>query len=385
MLDGRWRRSGLPVLFARHPVETNELYAVAFAALRAALDRRGLPHPTQIHTDWFPGLPRMTKQVFSAAQHVQGLEHFFRNLSKKTVQDLETGETIKVPKLKKTQILRVVTRHLHKLARSPTLSMFLLVTKTWLDRMEHCWEERDFAAYLKRQYFVERPLNEAIYGWSAGLGASWWYGMTSAVLQGHPASQQQAEASHRQFKRCVGRSPNAQLPDVLKRIKNAVALWAAATSQSESSYVLRTDAGFTGGVPLSPDDWMISRQGTGLWRQHLPGVGAAILPALWRLHEDARKKRARGAARMFIMRAGCPASVDPGMADAMVAQVITKKIAGIASPTWHFDSVRAPDCLPPHFFREADGHVDRPLHCLPCAGQSAMANVCRMLWGSGFV
>ena len=326
MLDGRWRRSGLPVLFARHPVETNELYAVAFAALRAAFDRRGLPHPTQIHTDWFPGLPRMTKQVFSAAQHVQGLEHFFRNLSKKTVQDLETGETIKVPKLKKTQILRVVTRHLHKLARSPTLSMFLLVTKTWLDRMEHCWEERDFAAYLKRQYFVERPLNEAIYGWSAGLGASWWYGMTSAVLQGHPASQQQAEASHRQFKRCVGRSPNAQLPDVLKRIKNAVALWAAATSQSESSYVLRTDAGFTGGVPLSPDDWMISRQGTGLWRQHLPGVGAVILPALWRLHEDARKKRARGAARMFIMRTGCPASVDPGMADAMVAQVITKKI-----------------------------------------------------------
>ena len=84
--------------------------------------------------------------------------------------------------------------------------------------------------------------------------------------------------------------------------------------------------------PLSPDDWMISRQGTGLWRQHLPGVGAVILPALWRLHEDARKtpasvqERARGAARMFIMRTGCPASVDPGMADAMVAQVITKKI-----------------------------------------------------------
>ncbi|CAE7889292.1 unnamed protein product, partial [Symbiodinium microadriaticum] len=300
MLDGRWRRSGLPVLFARHPVETNELYAVAFAALRTALDRR--------------------------------LEHFFRNLSKKTVRDLETGETIKVPKLKKSQLLRVVTRHLHKLARLPTLSMFLLLTKTWLDRMEHCWEERDFAAYLKRQYFVERPLNEAIYGWPRGLGASWWYGMTSAVLQGHPASQQQAEASHRQFKRCVGRSPNARLPDVIKRIKNAVALWVAATSHSESSYVLRTDAGFTGGVPLSPDDWMIQRHGTGLWRHHLPGVGTMILPALWRLQEDARKtpasvqERARGAARMFIMRTGCPASVDPAMADAMLAQVITKKI-----------------------------------------------------------
>ncbi|CAE7255268.1 unnamed protein product [Symbiodinium microadriaticum] len=101
MLDGRWRRSGLPVLFARHPVETNELYAVAFAALCTALDRR--------------------------------LEHFFRNLSEKTVRDLETGETIKVP-------------------------------------MEHCWEERDVAAYLKRQYSVERRLNEAIYGWPAGLG-----------------------------------------------------------------------------------------------------------------------------------------------------------------------------------------------------------------------
>ena len=97
-------------------------------------------------------MTKLTKQAFSAAQHVQGLERFFRNLSKKTVQGLETWETIQVPKLKKT--LRVVTRHLHKLARLPTLSMFLLLTKTWLDRMEHCWEERDFAVYLKRQYFV---------------------------------------------------------------------------------------------------------------------------------------------------------------------------------------------------------------------------------------
>ena len=396
MLDGRWRRSGLPVLFARHPVETNELYAVAFAALRTALDRRGLPHPTQIHTDWFPGLPRMTKQVFPAAQHVQGLEHFFRNLSKKTVRDLETGETIKVPKLKKSQLLRVVTRHLHKLARLPTLSMFLLLTKTWLDRMEHCWEERDFAAYLKRQYFVERPLNEAIYGWPRGLGASWWYGMTSAVLQGHPASQQQAEASHRQFKRCVGRSPNARLPDVIKRIKNAVALWVAATSHSESSYVLRTDAGFTGGVPLSPDDWMIQRHGTGLWRHHLPGVGTMILPALWRLQEDARKtpasvqERARGAARMFIMRTGCPASVDPAMADAMLAQVITKKIPqlqalllqhGILTPFEHpiashrisFEKLTdmwTEHCIVSH----APARVRWQIEFFPCASVSCMCS-----------
>ena len=103
-------------------------------------------------------------------------------------------------------------------------------------------------------------------------------------------------------------------------------------ARSELSYVLRTDAGFTGAVPLSPDDWMIHRQGTGLWRHHLPGVGAVILPALWRLHEDARKtpasvqERASGTARMFIMRTDCLASVDPGMADAMVAQAITNKI-----------------------------------------------------------
>ncbi|CAE7381251.1 unnamed protein product, partial [Symbiodinium microadriaticum] len=55
---------------------------------------------------------------------------------------------------------------------------------------------------------------------------------------------------------------------------------------------------------------------------------SSLVAPAGRCQEDSRsvQERARGAARMFILRAGCPASVDPGMADATLAQVITKKI-----------------------------------------------------------
>ncbi|CAE7430149.1 unnamed protein product [Symbiodinium sp. CCMP2592] len=309
----------------------SDRWRVALRELQKELERRDVPMPCQIHTDHFPGLRQVCKATFPSSRHVPGMEHMFRNFAKSEIRDRETGEPLRVPRLA-SRPLPVVIGHLHRLARVPTLSLFMLLASEWLQRMTHEWPDPDFAAYLRRQYFHEGPVDAQIYGIETGLKASFWYGHASKTVAGHPPSQQQSEASHRQFKRIVGKSPNDKLPAVIERCKSAVALWSSVSTSTEASYGLVTPSGNTGGVPLSPDLWMVQRDGTGLWRHHLPGSGTVIVPAVWRIHDDVGRtpscvvEDSFSTGRCFIMRTGTPGPVDSGHARQMMAQLRTRNV-----------------------------------------------------------
>ena len=200
-----WRRSGFPVMVARHPTERPEVYGRCLTALTEELQRLRLPHVSQIGTDWAPGLRRVIQASMPRCVWVPDMDHMFRNMAKSNLVE-ENGETVRVPRLKSRDI-RIVQKYLDMLAMLPTMSLFLVTLRVFLDRMKNGWHEVEFHDFFVKQYLYKARLPEDTFGISEVLAARWFYGSTSHVAAGHPPSMQTPEQCHRQFKRCLTDSP----------------------------------------------------------------------------------------------------------------------------------------------------------------------------------
>ncbi|CAE7353151.1 unnamed protein product [Symbiodinium microadriaticum] len=172
-----WRRSGFPVMVARHPTERPEVYGRCLTALTAELQRLRLPHVSQIGTDWAPGLGRVVQASMPRCVWVPDMDHMFKNMSKTNLVE-ENGETVRVPRLKSRDI-RVVQKYMDMLAMLPTTSLFLVTMRVFLDRMKNGWQEVEFHDFFVKQYLYKASVPEATFGVQEVLSARWYYGCQS--------------------------------------------------------------------------------------------------------------------------------------------------------------------------------------------------------------
>ena len=113
------------------------------------------------------------------------------------------------------------------------------------------WNEPAWADYFTQQYLHWVPLSTDTFGVPGAWGARWWYGLSSGLYPGAPPSQQQAEQSHRQWKRAVADNQRRTVIDVLQSLKQAVTLWTGSRSEEESSYSLMCSPGHAATFPVN--------------------------------------------------------------------------------------------------------------------------------------
>ena len=283
-----WRRSGFPIMVARHPTERPEVYGRCLTALMAELQRLQLPHVSQIGTDWAPGLGRVVRASMPRCVWVPDIDHMFKNMAKTNLVE-ESGEMVRVPRLKSRDI-RVVHKYMDMLAMLPTTSLFLVTLRVFLDRIKNGWQEVEFHDFFVKQYLYKARVQEATFGVEEVLAARWYYGNQSHVAQGHPPAMQTPEQCHRQFKRCLTDSPERSLLQVLDSLKESVDLWSSSRTRQEADYTLFTCAGHCASRPCRPDEWMLT--GSQLYQRRCPGAGVQLLPTIARIQEALRARRA---------------------------------------------------------------------------------------------
>lgn len=306
-LDERWRRSALPLAVARHPTERPEVYKHALSAVATELQRRQLPPPSQIHSDWAPGLASAIREaagqnVLHSPLHVPDMEHMIANITTKKKTTALDGSEIRVPRMKSRDV-KVVPPYLHTMALLPTSGLFLVALRTFLTRIKDGWEEPAFHDYIINQYLYRASLRPAVVGESEAWAAKWWHGASGPVAAGFPPSQQTVEQSHRHFKRCITDAPGRTVIDVLESLKEVVALWTSTRSSEAKSYTLLTPTGCTAVVPTRPDGWML--RGLPLHRLRAPG-GVRLLPTIKRILEARGPKPARNPKpNLYCCKKGC--------------------------------------------------------------------------------
>ena len=170
MLDGRWRRSGLPLLFARHPVETCSPRCSRHSHRRVRRTAK------DDQTDQTSFLCCSTRPRFGALlpQPVQ----------ENRARPRDWGDDPSAEAQENTQSSDTSPAQAGSLADALHIPV---VNQNVVGQDGALLGRAGFCSVLEAAVlcdFVECLLNEAIYGWPADLGASWWYGMTSAVLQG---------------------------------------------------------------------------------------------------------------------------------------------------------------------------------------------------------
>ena len=81
---GSWIRTPWPLVVGCFPgSESHEIYWELLTIFRPELDRRGMPGPEQLHSDWFPGLSRIWRGFFPKGRGAaQGIEHCLRAMRK---------------------------------------------------------------------------------------------------------------------------------------------------------------------------------------------------------------------------------------------------------------------------------------------------------------
>ena len=171
----------------------------------------------------------------------------------------------------------------------PTMSLFLVTLRVFLDRMKNGWHEVEFHDFFVKQYLYKARLPEDTFGISEVLAARWFYGSTSHVAAGHPPSMQTPEQCHRQFRRCLTDPPERTLLQVLDSLQESVDLWGSACTRQEADYTLFTCHGHCASRPCRPDEWMLT--GGRLYQRRCPGAAVQLLPTIAR-KEASRARRA---------------------------------------------------------------------------------------------
>ena len=273
-----WRRSGFPIMVARHASERPEMYGRCLTALMAEIRRLQLPPVSQVGTDWAPGLGPV---VLETSLWVPDMEHMFQNMAKTSLAT-EDGEKVRVPRLKSRDV-GVVKSYLNMLALLPTMSLFIVTLRVFLDRMKNGWNEPEFHQFFVKQYLYRARLPAETFGVGEALMARWHYGSTSTISPGHPPSMQTPEQCHKQVKRCLTDSPERSLLQVLDSLKESIDLWSATRTTDEAAYTLFTPPGHCASRPCCPDEWMLA--GSQLYQRRCPGANVQLLPTIARIQE----------------------------------------------------------------------------------------------------
>lgn len=163
------------------------------------------------------------------------------------------------------------------------------------------------------------------YGMNEMTWAHWWCGLQSFSCCGHACSQQQPEASHAQFKRCLGSGlrglAGKTLPEICTELEKSIKLWTSPPrddEEEEAAYTLMSKTYNL--VPTQPDDWM--------WTDYChyvyePGWGTVSLPSITRILRDGHIfERTTASGKLFFMSFGVPQVMTPQLIGQMYLGIL---------------------------------------------------------------
>ncbi|CAE7677314.1 unnamed protein product [Symbiodinium sp. CCMP2592] len=243
-LDGRWRRSCLPLICVCSRRETGAVYEQALECLRKECDRRQIPGPSQVCFDWFSGAATAAERIFPRVRIAQGLWHQRRNILK----NQNAGKRVRAAEAEGAPRKRTKSGKLKKIF--------------------HVWQEPEWVQYYRSQYMRQVPTQDSEKeGVGHFLTSTWWSGLGSRLLPARPATQQPIEAFHAFFKRSL-RSQRVleSHTDVVLALEDSVRAWSSPLKENEelgsklTSLMGPADPDLMSFQrPKNPDSWMMEK------------------------------------------------------------------------------------------------------------------------------
>ena len=308
-LAGRWRRSCFPLICFCSRRETGSMYETALQCLRAELERRKMPFPSQVNLDWFSGASAAAERIFPGITLCQGLWHQRRNILKnqKAGQRARAAEAEGAPR-KRTKSGKLKKRPPHfknrpvyaylnltaQMLLHPTRAFFHICASKIFARILHVWQEEEWLEYYLNQYMSQAKTQQTEkLGCQCLVTSTWWSGLGSKLLSARrvwvqclrvlnmlwcfcnralpcrPATQQPIEMLHAFFKRSLRSQRMMQShADVVLALEDSVRAWASPLRENEELDSKLTSLAPQHLVsfqrPTDPDSWMMT---TGLVRR----------------------------------------------------------------------------------------------------------------------
>ena len=164
------------------------------------------------------------------------------------------------------------------------------------NRSQQSWICVDVSQVFNHSHSTDvffRPVDCFRYGVSLLTSSRWWFGLYGWVKAGHAASQQQPEASHSQFKKCVGSSTQGisgkTLPEIIHEVEKSIQMWLGPPNDDEEkAYTLMSHT--TAFVPTSPDAWMWTEQSFAVHEPTYGTVNIATIPKILGANHYVRMK-----------------------------------------------------------------------------------------------
>lgn len=258
-LEGRWRKSFIPLVWRCWPREDKQNYRALFKTLAAQLESRGLPKPKQLNSDHFGGIPRQFRKVFPGSACALSLWHLKKNLRKNGAAAKSKG----LPRLTARPI-GVALHWCTVTATLPTKLMFGVAWEHILRRVKTVYRDQRWALYFRKRYLLPGQA-----GRENSLTARWHYGAQSLLHHGHPPSHQPVEQQNSALKRMLESTGRCtDLITLLTHWRAQVAAWCTEPQDTENSFSLKAPrAHFATDHPHHPDDWMLGvhRQQFYIW------------------------------------------------------------------------------------------------------------------------
>ena len=388
-IGGRWRRSFWPLLMGCAPGnEDNFLYARMFDLFRQELRRRGLPAPTQAHTDWFAGFPGLLQEHLPHCRLRQGIEHARRSMSRNHAQgsgqargvlprrkrhgnrrgrgrgrggrqrrrrqpaegpvepDAQGAEgnaqgegqdpaPLAVPPHLTSRPLAAFMAFFSESIFLPTALTFHLFWETMRSRMIDGWGEAAWTNYFFDQY-LKRVNRQGVRMWTASWHAS--LASTSSSEAGLPASQQTAEQAWKQLKRSVNGQKIKTHLDLMEAMEKVARHWtqdvhARDASADRGVHSLMPCGPISLIRPSQPDSWMLQNEGRSLRR---PGGYQCYMPSVPTIVEKSKVRGGAAVQRLrlrsktiLVMAMGRQRAVPIGLARRMHAQITAHTVADL--------------------------------------------------------
>ena len=197
-LQGRWRRSCLPLICICSRRETDALYEQALECLRNECDRRKIPCPSQVCFDWFSGAAKAAERIFPGIRVAQDLWHQRRDILRnqsagKRVRAAEadgaprkrtkTGKLKKRPPHFKNRPVYAFLNLTTQMLLHPSKAFYHICASKILARIFHIWKETEWVQYYRSQYMRQVPTQDSEQeGCQHFLTSTWWSGLGSRLL-----------------------------------------------------------------------------------------------------------------------------------------------------------------------------------------------------------